>query len=216
MATVTVSGTARASVRPDQATIDLGVTHVAPTSSAAMEQIAGQTRQLARRLAELGVEERSWATQGVSIAEEWEWKNETNTKVGHRATSGVTVTIDDLELVGPLLRASVDEAGAQVRGLLWTVRSDNAARESLLGAAALDARRRASAYVAALDLALGAVEEISDLPFGGQSPAPRPVAETMMLRSAKIADDNAGMAVNPGEIELSATVFIRFGTLEKR
>jgi len=215
MATVTVSGSARASVRPDQALLDLGVTHVAVTSSTAMDHVAERTRQLAEQLAILGIEDRAWSTQGVTLDEEWEWKNETNSRVGYRATSGVTVTIDDLDLVSALLRSTVDEAGAQVRNLQWLVKPEHPAREALLGRAALDAKRRASAYVSALDLDLGAVEEISDLPFG-QSPLPRPAVETMMLRSAKSSDSSAGLAVNPGEIELSATVFVRFGTVAHR
>lgn len=214
MATVTVSGTSRASVRPDRAILDLGVTHVALTSSAAMDQIAEQTRRLADLLTTLGIEPHAWSTQGVTLAEEWEWKNETNTRVGYRATSGVTITIEDLKLVSPVLRAAVDEAGAQVRNLQWLVAADNLAREALLGGAARDAKRRATAYVTALDLALGAVEEISEIPIGS-SPTPRPAGAEMMLRSAKMADSNAGMAVNPGEIELTASVFVRFGTVPR-
>ncbi|MEO6124311.1 MAG: SIMPL domain-containing protein [Ilumatobacteraceae bacterium] len=215
MASVTVFGTSRASVRPDRATLDLGVTHVAVTSSTAMDKIAEQTRLLAELLVSLGFEERSWSTQGVSLAEEWEWKNETNTRVGYRATSGVTVTIVDLGLVSALLRAAVDDAGAQVRDLQWHIAADNPAREALLGGAALDAKRRATAYVTALDLALGAVEEISEVAIGS-TPSPRPAGAEMMLRSAKASDSSAGMAVNPGEIELTASVFVRFGTVPNR
>lgn len=215
MATVTVSGTSHASVRPDRATLDLGLTHVDLTSSAAMDEVARRSNELADRLRTLGFEDRSWSTQGINLAEEWEWKHDTNTRVGYRATSGITVTIEDLDRVSPLLRTAVDDAGAQVRSLQWSVANDNPAREALLGAAALDARRRATAYVTALDLELGAVEEISDLPISSSSPQRAAAGETM-LRMAKVANDGDGMAVNPGEIELTASVHVRFGTVARR
>jgi uncharacterized protein YggE len=212
MATVTVSGTARASVRPDRATLDLGLTHVAVGSSDAMDEVARRSQELAGRLRDLGVADRAWSTQGISVAEEWEWKHDTNTRVGYRATSGITVTIEDLELVSPLLRSAVDVAGAQVRDLRWSVSPDNPANDALLGAAALDGRRRAIAYATALGLVLGAVEEISDLPMSWTG-ASRSVAADAMLRMAKTGPETPGMAVNPGEVELIATVFIRFGTV---
>ena len=168
MATVTVIGTARASVRPDRAVLDLGLTHVALSSSEAMDRVAEQSNELADHLDELGFDEREWSTQGVTLSEEWEWKNDTNTKVGYRATTGVTVNIVELDLVNQVLSVAVDDAGAQVRSLRWLVAPDNPAREALLGAAAIDARHRALAYSSALNLSLGQVEDISDLPVGSK------------------------------------------------
>jgi uncharacterized protein YggE len=82
----------------------------------------------------------------------------------------------------------------------------------LLGEAALDARRRAGAYVTALGLSLGAVELISETPI---SSSPAPAAEAgLMFRAMKTSGGAADeMAVSAGQIELVAEVHVRFAVL---
>ncbi len=206
MGSVTVCGNAHRSVAPNRATLDLGLTRVAPTATAAIDDIAARSHQLESVLSALGVTPGDWTTQALSLTEEWEWKNDTNTNVGFRATAGITVRLVVFGQLAQLVRAAVDECGAQVRGLTWSVSADHAARLELLVEAAIDARRRAEAYVTALDLQLGAIEQISESPITGADPtAPMP-----MFRSAKTADSGDAMSVNAGEIELTASVHVRF------
>lgn len=211
MASITVCGTADDSVAPDRATLELGLTHVAVTSSAAIGEVAIQSQRLEQVLVDAGFAPADWSTQGVTLAEEWEWKNDTNTRVGFRATSGVTVGIVDLARITPLLQASVDDAAAQVRDLRWSVSDHHPARSALLGAAAVDAVHRADAYADALGLQRGAVEEVSDLPIAS-TPGPQPMA--VMSRS-KAADNAPALSVSGGQITLHASVHVRFTTLPR-
>jgi uncharacterized protein YggE len=211
VASITVAGQAVAAVTPDRATLDLGLTHVGLTASAAMDAVAARSNGLQRLLGELGFEAADWSTQGISLGEEWQWKNEENVLVGHRATTGITVTITAFERISTLLQRAVDDAGAQIRNLHWLVSAQHPARRTLLGAAATDAVARADAYAEALGLQRGAVEEVSDLPIAA-APEPRPMPAAMRL---KAADSGPPLNVNAGEIELQATVFIRFTTLPR-
>jgi uncharacterized protein YggE len=211
MTSITVRGTAHVAVAPDRATLNLGLTHVATTSSSALEVVAERSQRLADLIGELGFTDTDWTTQGVAVAEEWEWHNETNTKVGYRATTGVSVRIVDLERVAPLLSRAVDDASAEVRDLRWSVSKNNPARRALLGAAAVDATHRADAYAEALGLQRGAVEEVSDPPIASSSSL-QPESNLFAMRS-KSADSSITMNVNPGEIDLEASVHVRFATL---
>jgi uncharacterized protein YggE len=80
----------------------------------------------------------------------------------------------------------------------------------LLGDAARDARRRAEAYVQALDLSLGSVELISETPITATPPGGEP---PHMLRAMKASGGAADMAVSGGQIELVADVHVRFAVL---
>jgi len=211
MTSITVRGTSHAAVAPDRATLTLGLTHVATTASAALEVVAERSQNLAAVLGVLGFADADWTTQGVAVTEEWEWHNDTNTKVGHRATTGVIVRVVDLERVAPLLSRAVDDASAEVRDLRWSVSENNPARRALLGAAAVDATHRADAYAEALGLQRGAVEEVSDLPIASGSGF-QPEMGLFASRS-KSADAAIPMNVNPGEIDLEASVHVRFATL---
>jgi uncharacterized protein YggE len=211
MASITVQGVAEVSVAPDRAVLALTITHVAPTAREALDEVATRSRRVEQLLADHGLAPADWSIQGVSVAEEWEWKHDTNTNVGFRATSGVTVRILALETIGALLHEVVDGGGAQIRDLGWSVSPGHPARRELLGAAALDAVQRADAYADALGLQRGAVEAVSELPIG-ESTGPSPMAA---FARAKTADGASPISVSGGEIELSATVHVRFTTLPR-
>ncbi len=214
MSSVVVTGTARQLVQPDRVSVGLGLSAVAADAATALDQVSARSITLRDRLAELGFAERDWVTDGVSVSEEWEYRRDTHTLVGHRATTAVTVTIDRpdrMDRLAPLLRVAVGQTGAQVRDLRWQVDDTNPVRHELLGRAALDARRRAAAYAEALGLTLGAVELVSESPIAGGPPPgdARPVA--MMARADAPAPE---MAVSGGQIELAARVHVRFATLQ--
>lgn len=215
MASVIVCGTARRLVPPDRALVSLGVSVVANDPASALDQVSDRSAVLARLLGELGVAEADWVTDGVSVAEEWEFRRDTRTLVGHRASTGVSVTVREMAQIAPLLRRAVGEAGGQVRGISWHVDADHPAHRELLGRAAADARQRATAYVEALGLGLGAVELISEAPI---DPTPTGGAEAggpsrMMMKAA--AAPMADVAVSGGQIELVAEVHVRFAILAR-
>ncbi|MEO5898558.1 MAG: SIMPL domain-containing protein, partial [Ilumatobacteraceae bacterium] len=115
-----------------------------------------------------------------------------------------------LDRVGEMIGAAVTDCGANVRDLSWRVDADNPARRALLGEAAVDARVRAQAYVAALGVTLGAVESISELPPVAAPPAgSAPMAMRAMAKGA----DSAELSVSGGRIELTAAVYVQFALL---
>jgi uncharacterized protein YggE len=209
MANVTVCGSATASVRPDRVVVQLGLTHVAADAGTALDEVAQRSQRLENLLVRMGFTEQDWVTEGVQVAEEWQWRKDTNVLVGYRAT------VRAFEMVGTLIRDAVRECGANVRELSWRVDPDNPTRSELLGRAAHDARRRAQAYTAALGLRLGEVELISESPINA-SPTPRDEASgaaMMASRMAKGADSSDAISVSGGLIDLVAEVFVRFAIL---
>lgn len=211
MSSVIVCGSATSTVTPDRAELTLAISHLAPDAATALDDVANRSQALAAVLANHGVGTADWTTDGVAVAEEYQWKKDTNVLVGHRATTALTVTVRDGDLVGTLIRDAVTGIGASVRQLVWRVDAGNPARQTLLGEAAADARRRAEAYATALGYRLGEVELISEQPIGPQpGPAPfQPQARAMM--AAKAAD--AEVATSGGVIELSADVHVQFAML---
>jgi uncharacterized protein YggE len=208
MSSVTVRGAAAASVTPDRAELSLALTHLAADAASALDEVAARSQQLEQMLVGHGFGPGDWATEGVQVAEEREWKNDSNVLVGHRATTAVTVTVRSLDLVGRIIRDGVTGAGANVRSLVWRVDADNPTRRDLLADAARDARMRATAYVDALELRLGEVEMISEIAIGPE-PAPQP----RMMMAASKRSDSAELSVSAGLVELNAEVYVRFAIL---
>ena len=211
MSSVIVCGSARRFVQPNRAIVSLGLSVLAADAPAALDQVSARSQVLAGVLDGLGIQRSDWVTDGVSVAEEYEWRKDANVFVGHRATTGITVTLGDPDQIAPLLREAVGTAQGQVRGITWQVDANNPAHHDLLGEAARDARSRATAYVQALGLTLGAVELISEAPI---SVGPTPVADIApMARSMKASASTAEMSVSGGQIELATEVHVRFAVL---
>lgn len=212
MTSVVVCGSARRLVQPDRAILALGLSIVAKDAATALDQVAASSTQLSDILDAAGIRAEDRTTNGVGVAEEWEWRKDTNTLVGHRASTSVSIVLTDMSLIAPLLREAVGTGSAQVRGLTWHVDAYNPAHHELLGEAARDARRRATAYVEALGLSLGNVELISEAPISVGDPGAGPVQESapMMMKARGGA---AEVAVQPGQIELSSEVHVRFAVL---
>ena len=63
-----------------------------------------------------------WVTDSVTVADEWEYRRDTNVLVGYRSSTAVTVTVHDIDRLAPLLRLAVGDASAQVRS---SVRGDD-------------------------------------------------------------------------------------------
>lgn len=210
MAIATVRGSASRAVQPDFVDVSLGITQVAKDAASAMATIAERSRLLETLLGELEIGRDEWVTEGVNVAEEWEYRHDQNTMVGYRATAGVVVTVRRLDRVGVLLGEAIDRCGAAVRNLRWQVNRDNPAKRELLGEAAVDARDRATAYAAALGMEVGAVEVISDEPIVA-GPQPEPVMYAMKARA--MSADSAAPSVSGGLIELLAEVHVRFSLL---
>ncbi len=208
MASVSVRGSAAASVTPDRAELCLELTHRAPDAAGALDEVARRSDQLASILVTHGFSATDWATEGVQVGEEYQWKNDRNVLIGYRAGTALTVTIRSLDLVGAVIRDAVTDAGANVRSLTWKVDRDNPARRSLLADAARDAKVRATAYTEALDLTLGEVELISELPIV-MEPGPQPRAMMGMAMDAKMS---AGQEIelSGGLVELTADVHVQF------
>ncbi len=213
MATVTVRGTAARQVQPDFVVVSLGLTTVAKDAPAALDLVAQWSDQLADLLAGLGLRQQDWVTEGVNVAEEFEWRKDAQVSVGYRATTGVAATLRQLDQVGRLLRDAVGACHATVRSLSWQVDPDNPVRREVLGDAARDARQRAEAYTAALGLGLGKVEAISDEPLRGGPDAGGAMEAMAYGARSKMADADASMTVSGGLVSLSSEVYIRFSTV---
>ena len=210
MSTVTVRGNALAAVTPDRAELSLALSHLAADAATALDAIAERSQRLEQILSDHGFARTEWATDGVTVAEEYQWRKDTNVLVGHRASTALTVTVRSAELVGPIIREAVTTTGASVRNLAWRVDADNPARRELLAAAARDAKVRATAYVEALGLRLGEVEAISEAPLAAETgPQPQPM---LRMAAAKTAD-GPDVSVSGGLVELYADVTVRFAML---
>ena len=212
---ITVSGSGEVRVAPDEAVVRVGVL--------AEHEDAAETQDRANRIArgildgvsELGVPEEAVQTSRLVLSPVYEQpeprpggsrRSSAPRIVAYRATNVVSVRLEELTRIGPVIDAAIEAGANRVEGVDFRLRDDREARETALTRAVEEARGKATTIAAALGVELGPVLEARE---GGVSiDVPRfaggPRALTMEARAAEPTP------VATGDITVSANVTLRY------
>ncbi len=120
---------------------------------------------------------------------------------GYRVSNTVSVRVEDLTKVGPLLDALVRSGANELFGVLFSVADPKQLLETARRNAVADAQGRAQTLAAAAGVRLGSVLAMHE----GQADIPRP-----MLRSAQAMDFAPAVPVAAGEQAVRAAVTMVF------
>jgi uncharacterized protein YggE len=200
--TISVNGSAQASLKPDIATIDIGAYSEKPTVEAAQEDNDALMVKIMAALKAQGVDtDKDVQTINYSISQSYDKDNKT--VVGYRINNSVRVKVRNLDKLGDILSA-VGTAGANlVSNIGFTKEDSEDAYNQLVAKAIADARARAETLAKSAGAKLGAVVCVSE---NGSYYPPTPIYYT---RGAM--DAAAGSApISSGSLTLSANVSITF------
>ncbi|MGE5561491.1 MAG: SIMPL domain-containing protein [Chloroflexota bacterium] len=204
---IVVSGEGTVEVKPDTATISLGVQRQAKTTEAAITSHATAMNAVIAALKQAGVKDEDIKTTRFSVDPLYDY--DTNGKppvlVGYRVTNIVTCDSQDLEHLGGLIDAAVAAGANEVNGITFTVKDVDAVKTAVIEAAVKDARVKADAIANAAGVKIRRVRSISlDAPF--QPP--------VYYMNGKMLRDAAGATSTPieaGTNTIRVTVSVTFG-----
>ena len=205
--TVTVTGEAEDSARPDIAILTLHVTGDRASANDASNENAKTTAAVIDGLKTSGVDAKDISTIGFSLAplmvEQRDPKTNQVVKfvpAGFRASNTLQVKVREIDRAGAFIATSVQN-GALYQGISYDL-SDREAREDKLRIKAVEnAAHRAALLAEGAHLKLGPLRSLSDT---GAGPMPQP---RMLARMAAApADAVAPLPIEPGEISLSQSV----------
>lgn len=201
---IAVTGEGRVDAVPDMATITLGVTNQAKEARAAMSATSDSVRRILDRLTGMGVESRDVQTQRFSLSPVWSDRSSSGADpariTGFAASNMVMVRVRDLERLGEMLDAVIDDGANDFNGLSFGVQETDALQDQARESAVADALAKAKLLANAAGVTLGPLLSISENGSGG----PRP----MMMEMAAARDSGAPVAA--GEVSLSASVSMVF------
>jgi len=167
---ITVKGDGRIKVKPDTATLNLGVQATARTATEALAQANTSAAALIAALKAAGVGTDDIATSGLSIYPQY---NQGGVAVSaYQASNNVTVIVRDVSKAGPLIDVAASSAGDHITvgGVSFSVDDAEAVMGSARAEAIDNARKRAEEYAAAAGVTVGGVVQISELSTGGPQP----------------------------------------------
>lgn len=201
-AQITVTGEGVVDGVPDIATLSLGVTTLGDTAVAAMASNTEALNAVMARLKEAGIGERDMQTTNLSINPNWTAYDSTvRPRIdGYTASNQLTVRIRDLDGLGAVLDAAIQDGANTLNGLSFGLSEPRPAMDAARKAAVEDARARATLLVEAAGATLGPIVSITE---GGGYMPPQP-----MFRQS--ADSAGAVPVAAGEVATTASVTVVF------
>jgi len=157
-----------------------------------------------KQLTEAGGEARDVQTSNLSLSPRWD--NSLFSSTGQRKIAGfvasntVTVRVRDLEKLGTVLDAVVQNGANTFNGLYFGLQEPKPAQDAARKVAVADALRKAQLYAVAAGVTLGDVLTISEAPQSRVSPV-------MMGVAADMAQSRA-VPVSQGELSVAASITV--------
>jgi uncharacterized protein len=199
-ATFSLSATGEVRLKPDVASITLGVTAEAPTAADAVRQNAIKMNQVLAALKKAGLADKDIQTSSLNLAPQYVYQENLPPRLtGYQVSNQVTVTVHDLSKLGQAVDAVVGAGATNIGNISFGLDDPKAAEDQarLKAVAALQAK--ADLYARATGLKIARLASLSE--GGGYSP-PSPMPMMMMARM----DKSESTPVSAGEVSVRIDV----------
>lgn len=203
-AILTVSGTGTATTAPDIGVVTLGVRKSAANASTAMTAVSAALDDVLQLIRAGGVAELDIQTTGLSLSPRYAPPRDSEAGprvVGFQASNAVTLTIRDLDALGPLLGQVVAQGANTLNGLTFDVSDAGPLQSEAERRAVADAARTATVLADAAGLKLGPIVSIVEGVASGQGGP--------ILRSFSAAE-SAAVPIAGGAVSRTATVTLTY------
>jgi len=173
--TVTVTGSAGVSTKPDRASLSLGVQSRRPRAHSAMRDVDERAATLVSALRDAGARDEDLRTTGLSL-----WFDQSEREYAASYTVTVTVPSDE---VGRFLDAATEVAGDELtlNGVSLSIDDPAPLLAPLRELAVADARAKADVLAAAAGCTVGSVVSIVEGGGGGAVPVLKAGAARMAM-----------------------------------
>ena len=204
-----VSGNAEILATPDEARVRLGIVRQANAAQAAQEQANTIGQQILNEIGKLGVAAQQIQTSRLVLTPIYAPRGSDSRDapriVAYNASNTVSVRLENLSLIGPVIDAGLKAGANQLEGVRFGLRNDLPSREQALKQAVMEARSKADVMADALRVNLAEVLEVSE---GGSvaSAFDSPLNGRVFAAEAAVSPT----PVSPGQIQVRANVTIRY------
>ena len=200
--TLTLSSSGEARTTPDQATISLGVMTEGATAAQAMQRNRERMNAVVAAVRRAGVQDKEIQTSGLNLNPQYVHENNKAPRItGYQASNQVTLTVNDLAQLGPVVDAVVSAGANQVNGISFGLRNTDAASDEARRTALRNLQRKAELYSQATGLRIVRLVTLSE--GGGYQPRPPMPMFRGRAASMEVAD---ATSVSPGEVEVRVDV----------
>ena len=191
--------------RPDIVNVGAGVTTLAPTAVAAMQQNAKAMDAVIAKIKALGVAADDIQTAGINLYAQYDYDQASRKQVfrGYQASNTVNVTLRQVDKAGQVLDALVAAGATDINGPNFAIDDDSVPKAQARKAAMEKARAQALDYAKMAGYANIRLLEVSEAVI-----VSRPMP---MMMKAQAADAVAtSTPVEPGLVGTGVTVTVKY------
>jgi len=205
---INVSGTGKLTVKPDISYLSIGVQTTSTTAAKAQSANAEKMAKLNTLLkGDWKIPASDIESVQFYVQPNYDYNGKDQQKVtGYTAYHSLQVTYRNLDKLGSLLDAAAKSGANNVGSVSFGIENEDTYQEQVIAKAMANAKARAQSIAKAANLSLGSLLSVSD---PGVSAPP---VVYMGRQSAKATEtsDAAGTSIEPGTIELNATLNVQY------
>ena len=211
-----VSGEATIYVKPDNVRVHVGVLSISSELSAARQENAETFERVLKAIAALKYEDMTMKSVGFDVSTITEDKNNRDLVppkiIGYRVKNELTIRVTNAppeelsKRAATIIDTAVQNGANEVGGLEIFVKEQDKYKEEAMLAAAKDARQKAHALAATLDLRIRGFTSVSVQDVGYYQPQYRQMQ--MMNVASSGAGGGATTAIEAGLVQITARVSV--------
>lgn len=194
-------------VKPDIATIQVGVVSEGKTAAEALAKNAPALAKLVEAVKAAGIAAGDLMTSQVSLTPRMTQPPvnpgprppRAATIDGYEARTGLTITVRDIAKAGPLIDALVAAGSNEMSGISFGLADESTVKDEARRKAAEAARGRATLYAQALGVKVGELVSIVE----AEAESIRPQGD---MRAFRMAASAAPISIEPGEITVTSSL----------
>ena len=161
--TISVSGSAEVSMKPDTAYFSITASFTEETTEEARAKVSEMIGNAAEILtSEFGLSADDLSTSYISASPEYQWKDDERILIGQKAVQTLEITLHDIDSIGPVYDRLMSLSGISISDVTLDKEDKSAELEKARIDAVRDARAKAETYAGAAGVRIGDVISISD------------------------------------------------------
>lgn len=197
-----VTGTGKSSIKPDSASLSVGVESRGPSSEMVQEQMNGSINKVTDAIKALGIESADIKTSNYNVNPEYDYTSATRKITGYSASTNLQIRVKDIAKANSVLDAATKAGATQVGNINFENSDKSAAENEARQKAVVDAKAKAESAAKIAGFKLGKIINYSE---NSGYPSIQP-----MLMKADSAQGNVATEVQPGTNEVSISVTLSF------
>lgn len=201
--TFDVSGTGKATAKPDIATVNAGITAQGQTVKGAQDQINSVINKVSQALKQAGVDPKDIQTTNYNINPTYDFSGATQRIAGYSANTNILIKVRNLDNVNNVIDIATDNGANQISGVSFDIDDKTKVESGARQKAVEEAKKKASEAAKIAGFRLGRIINYSEN-FGG---APRPIPLLMEARDKAVG---APTQVEPGSSEVTVNVTLSY------